>query len=109
MTNSRTHHLSDIKNALSLIEEFSVDVHTFSRYATDAKTKSAVERQLGIIGTAISRLNREDATPLPQAQQWINLANQIHACDPIDDNMVWIFLRTAMPALKSEVTARLTV
>lgn len=109
MTNSRTHHLSDIKNALFLIEEFSVDVHTFSRYAADAKTKSAVERQLGIIGHAVSQLHSEEASPLPHAQQWMDLGQQIHACGPLDDNMVWTFLRTAMPALKSEVTALLTV
>ena len=41
-------YLSDIEYAIGLIEEFLVDF-TFPEYQDDLKTKSAVERQLGIM------------------------------------------------------------
>jgi hypothetical protein len=51
-------YLSDILQAIDLIEEFISDVPTFEDYLTDQKTQSAVERQLGIIGEAVNRFRQ---------------------------------------------------
>ena len=48
-------YLSDILQAINLIEDFISDVPTFEEYIPDLKTQSAVERQLGIIGEAVNK------------------------------------------------------
>jgi uncharacterized protein with HEPN domain len=50
MTEQGRKYLSDILLAIGLIEAFTSDILTYSDYANDLKTQSAVERQLGIIG-----------------------------------------------------------
>lgn len=52
MTDEAKKYLSDILQAILLIEDFTAEKTDFSDYETDMKTKSAVERQLGIIGEA---------------------------------------------------------
>jgi uncharacterized protein with HEPN domain len=49
---------SDILNAIALIEEFTVDINSFDQYTSDFKTKSAVERQLSIVGEALHKSER---------------------------------------------------
>jgi uncharacterized protein with HEPN domain len=47
--------LSDILQAIELIESFVVDIKDFDSYLIDNKTQSAVERQPGIIGEALNK------------------------------------------------------
>ena len=56
MTDFKKKYYDDILSAISLIEEFLIATTTFSEYTTDRKTKSAVERQLAIIGEAIRKI-----------------------------------------------------
>ena len=60
MTEKAKKYLYDISRAIQLIEEFTQGVDTFSEYETDFKTKSAVERQLGIIGEAVNQFRKEE-------------------------------------------------
>lgn len=101
--------LSDISSAIILIEEFTVDVPNFSQYSADAKTKSAVERQLGIIGEAVNKFRKEEpAIELANAQKIVDFRNRIvHAYDSVDDSIVWAILRLHLPQLKSEVNSLL--
>jgi uncharacterized protein with HEPN domain len=50
MTEQGKKYLSDIFQAIELIESFTVNIKDFDNYSVDLKTQSAVERQLGIIG-----------------------------------------------------------
>lgn len=50
MTDQQKKYLSDILQAINLIESFVSEIPEFDHYAADLKTQSAVERQLGIIG-----------------------------------------------------------
>ncbi|MCO6493739.1 MAG: hypothetical protein J5I98_35290 [Phaeodactylibacter sp.] len=50
--------MSDIEIAIGLIEDFLEGVDEFARYQTDEKTKSAVERQLGIVGEAVNKFRK---------------------------------------------------
>ena len=47
--------LFDIQQACQLITEFTSGL-TFPEYIADRKTRSAVERQLGIVGEAIGQI-----------------------------------------------------
>ena len=46
----------DIVNAISLIQEFLGPISLFEDYSVDLKTKSAIERQLGIVGEAVKKI-----------------------------------------------------
>jgi uncharacterized protein with HEPN domain len=55
---------NDIINSILLIEEFLGSINLFEEYVVDLKTKSAIERQLGIIGEAIKKLKELDPQEL---------------------------------------------
>lgn len=59
MTEKRKKYLSDILRAIYLTEEFITDIKNYSDYLSDAKTQSAVERQLGIIGEALNKFRQK--------------------------------------------------
>lgn len=82
---------NDIINAITLIEEFLGPINLFEQYTVDTKTKSAIERQLGIVGEAIKRLKEIDPQELIKYQKdIIGFRNiLIHNYDGIDDELVW--------------------
>ena len=51
-------YLSDIKYSIILIEKFIIE-YNFLQYQNDLKTKSAVERQLGIIGEVVNNFKKQ--------------------------------------------------
>jgi uncharacterized protein with HEPN domain len=57
MTEAGKKYLSDILQAISLIEQFTINTSSFNDYLKDIKTQSATERQLGIIGEAVNKFN----------------------------------------------------
>jgi uncharacterized protein with HEPN domain len=65
----------------------------FGRYRADEMLRSAVERQLEIVGEALSQLRRVDPamasllTDLPRAVALRNVL--IHAYADVDDAIVW--------------------
>ena len=101
-------YLSDIQFAISLIDEFLVEIENFTDYQADKKTQSAVERQLGIIGEAANKIRQEDAEILSQIKQIVDFRNRIiHSYDNIDANIVWVIIKKYLPILKSEVDKKL--
>ena len=55
MTDYTKKYLSDILQAIILIEQFTSNIADYNDYVNDLKTQSAVERQLGIIGEATNK------------------------------------------------------
>jgi len=104
MTEQAKKYLFDILFAIEAIEEFIRDM-SFSEYEKDLKTKSAVERQLGIIGEAVNKFAKENTdSQLTYSREIINLRNRIiHAYDSIDDSIVWAIKVNHLPLLKMEV------
>ncbi len=87
-------YLSDVLIAIDLIEKFTIDVKDFYQYNNDLKTQSAVERQLAIIGEALSKLKKlnTDIT-IENDKQIIGFRNRlVHAYDSIDNSIVWAIL-----------------
>ena len=66
--------LSDILTACDLLADFTKD-KTFDDYAADALLRSAVERQLQIVGEAL-RVVRESLQPADQLQRAEGLAEE---------------------------------
>jgi uncharacterized protein with HEPN domain len=101
-------YYSDILYAISQIEEFLSDI-TFTLYKKDRKTKSAVERQLSIIGEAVKCIKQIDSNELINFHSSIiGFRNVlVHSYDSINDEMVWTIIKRNLPSLKEEVTEKL--
>ena len=100
--------LFDIKLAIEEIDGyFDGKQRDFSEYTRNIMLKRAIERNLEIIGEAISRISKEDSgivDKITNARSIIGLRNQvIHAYDNISDENIWSIITTHLPKLKEEV------
>ena len=104
---------ADILRAIELIEGFLVQgrIDGFDAYTKHAMVRSAVERQLGIIGEAVNQIRKLDAThPIPEADRIVQFRNRlIHSYDTIDDTFVWPIVQKHLPALKEVVRKALGI
>ncbi len=100
--------LYDIQKAISRIEEFTANAD-FAGYQNNAMMRSAVERQLEIIGEAVRRLSEMNASladRITERPRIISFRNQlIHGYFVIDDRVVWDVIQTKLPVLKREIKA----
>ncbi len=107
MQHNATKYLIDIINAIDLIEFFLSDCTDFNMYTNDLKTKSAVERQLAIIGEAANKFEKhksEKSKSLSYSKEIINFRNRlVYAYDSIDDSIVWAIKTNHLPKLKEEI------
>jgi len=105
MTNKARKYLIDIHQAIALIELFTQETPAFTLYQADLKTKSAVERQLSIIGEAVNNFRKEESDYiLTHTKQIVDFRNLlIHAYDSLDDTIVWTILINHLPILKIKV------
>ena len=105
MTEQGKKYLSDILQAIELIESFTVGIMDFDIYLSDLKTQSAVERQLGIIGEAAHHFEKlNTGIRIENIRQIIGLRNKlIHSYDIIDPSIIWAILRNHLTPLKQEV------
>jgi len=105
MTEKELKYLSDILQAIELIESFTESINEFDEYEKDIKTQSAVERQLSIIGEAVNKYDfiNPDSI-LEDARKIVGFRNRlIHAYDTIDQSIVWAIMKNHLDPLKREV------
>ena len=93
----------DIVRAVALLEQF-VGQLSFEEYTADVLRVSAVERQLGIIGEAVTQLAKlEGNVQLSSARQIIGFRNiLIHNYARVSQAVVWTILHDHLPTLKLE-------
>ena len=105
MTEKSIKYLSDILMAIELIEEFIIDHKDFTLYDQDRKTQSAVERQLAIVGEALSQFKKlEPEIKIENDKQIISFRNRlVHAYDSLDNSMIWVIIRRNLTPLKIEI------
>ncbi len=110
MTPQAQKYLFDIRRAIDLVHEFIADTPAFAAYQADLKTRSAVERQLAIVGEAVNQLRRvAPEVKLPNTKQMVDFRNRlIHSYDNVNDAIVWTIVHNHLPALKMEVERLLT-
>jgi uncharacterized protein with HEPN domain len=99
-------YLYDIKLALDEIDSFFAGRKKyFADYASDMLLKRAIERNLEIIGEAMSRILKEDPLfRLENSRRIIGLRNQIiHGYDSISDENIWGIIINHLPKLRQEV------
>ena len=98
--------LNDVLNAAGMLNEFTYDKN-FSNYGDDPLLRSAMERQFGIVGEAISRLAKIDeptAARITDYRRIISFRNiLIHEYNSVDNQVVWNALQYRLPVLVLEV------
>jgi uncharacterized protein with HEPN domain len=100
--------LSDAVAAIEAVNTF-MDGCNFADYANNHQLRSAVERQLEILGEACSQLDKLDGSwreKIPDLRLAIGLRNRIiHGYDEVDDEMVFETTQRDLPALRSMLIA----
>lgn len=98
--------LWDVRAAGVRITTFT-DGLTGKGYAADELRKSAVERQLEIIGEALNQLRKADpstAQRIPDISRIVGLRNILaHGYAAVDDSVVWGAVSERIPALLAVV------
>jgi uncharacterized protein with HEPN domain len=96
-------YLWDALHAAELVHDFARG-QSFVDYQSDAKLRSAVERQFEIIGEALSQLSKVDpstASRVPELGRIVAFRNiLIHGYATVDDALVWQVLVDKLPGLR---------
>ena len=92
-------------NAIKEIESFIGESQDFSFFQNDIKTKRAVERNIEIIGEAMSRiLARDNSIELSNTRKIVDTRNRIiHGYDTVSDDILWNIIIQNLPVLKQEI------
>mgnify|MGYP006300028049 FL=1 len=99
--------LFDILQSIEEIESyFSGKPKRFEDYLSDTKTQRAVERNIEIIGEAVSRVLKADPEfKLDNAHKIIGARNRIiHGYDKISHEVIWSIIINHLPKLQSEIS-----
>lgn len=101
--------LFDALEACDLLERFTRG-KSFEDYSSDPMLRSAVERQLEIVGEALNRALRLDpslADDISDAPRIVAFRNRLHGHAAVSDAVVWGVLERSLPKLRREVRALL--
>jgi uncharacterized protein with HEPN domain len=103
-------YLHDMQRAADLATEF-IEGHAYADYAGSAMLRSAVERQLQILGDAMSQLARLDpaaASRVTNYRDVIGFRNVlVHGYAEVDHQLVWNIVQVELPILKADVATLL--
>ena len=84
---------------------------TLDAFLESELLRSAVERQLEIIGEALGIAAREDETvqqSIPDIPKIVSLRNRlIHGYDTVDPELVWDVIQTNVPRLQKQLDDQL--
>ncbi|MBK5213980.1 MAG: DUF86 domain-containing protein [Flavobacteriaceae bacterium] len=106
MDNNIKAWLFDILKSISEIESFFEDrPKLFVDYQNDIRTKRAVERNIEIIGEALSRILKTDETiEISNSRKIVDARNRIiHGYDSVSDDVIWGIVINHLPLLKTEI------
>lgn len=88
------------------IESFFIDIpREFSHFKKDLRTKRAIERNIEIIGEAMSRILKEDTTIIiSNSRKLVDVRNRIiHGYDSVSDEIIWGIVTKHLPVLQKEI------
>lgn len=110
MTSRLPKHLFDALSAIRLAREFTAGV-SFDAYCASALVRSAVERQLEVLGEACCRMAQEDASIKDRIAEIgfaIGLRNRIiHGYDRIENALIFDTLVKDLPMMSVSLQAEL--
>lgn len=97
--------LSDIKQAISEINQFLPEKKIFQEFQKDLKSKRAIERNIEIIGEAVNRiLNQNPNIEITNSRKIVDTRNRIsHGYDSVSDDIIWAIVIRDIPKLTIEI------
>ena len=99
-----------MRQAAGLIRQFTAD-KSFTDYDASPLLRSAVERQFEIIGEALNRLAKIDASitaGLPDTPRIVAFRNiLIHGYDVVDNHVVWDVIQNNLVPLSNQIATLL--
>ena len=98
--------LYDMLNAIMEIDSYFIDSpKEFEKFQKDFRTKRAVERDIEIIGEAMSRiLKRDETIVISNARKLVDTRNRISSgYDTVSDDVIWGIIIKHLPILRLEV------
>jgi uncharacterized protein with HEPN domain len=97
--------LEDMEKAIAEINEFLPEPRNFLAFQEDVKTKRAVERNIEIIGEAMSRiLSKEPNVGISGSRKIVDTRNRIiHGYDSVSDDVIWLIVNRYLPVLLEEI------
>lgn len=105
MDNNIKTWLYDILSSINEIESYYIDTpKTFEIYQNDLRTKRAVERNIEIIGEAMSRILKIDSEIIiSNSRKIVDVRNRIiHGYDSVSDDVIWGIVIRNLPVLQKE-------
>lgn len=100
-------YVADIQIAAERIARFTAGKR-FEQYLADELLRSAVERQFGIVGEALSRLAKDSPEVIaliPDHAKIISFRNiLVHGYASVDDRIVWGVIEIHLAPLRKAVT-----
>ena len=105
MDNKTKKLLFDILTAISNIDSYIGDEKKFDKYDNNPMLQDAVERNIEIIGEAMSNLLKiEPQINISNARRIVDARNKIiHGYNEIENVQVWGIIINSLPILKQEV------
>ena len=104
--------LVDALGAIGLAREFLANI-SLAQYRADKMRRSAVERQLEILGEACSRLAKLDPAfieSIANLKLAIDLRNRIiHGYDSVDDEIIYFTVMEDLDQLRSDLSGLLSI
>jgi len=103
--------LLDILDSIEGIESYLGEKRDFLTYKNSRIQRKAVERELEIIGEAMTRILKTDPEiAISDKRKIIGMRNTVaHGYDTVEDEVVWGAVSRHLPLLKSEVEQLLKV
>ncbi len=97
--------LKDIEQAIAEINSFLPETKNFKDFQKDLKTKRAVERNIEIIGEAVSRITKLEPTiKISHTRKIIDTRNRIiHGYDSVSEDIIWGIIIKNLPDLEKEI------
>ncbi len=96
--------LVDIIDSINSIDEHLENERILDKYLSNKTKRRAVEREIEIIGEAMSKLLKINPTiPISFSRIIVDLRNKvIHSYDTIDDILIWKIIMKDIPLLLDE-------
>lgn len=98
--------LEDIIQSIDEIEEFLPEKRDFFEFKKDLKTRKAIERNIEIIGEAVSRILRvHPEIKISNARKIVDTRNRIiHGYDTVSEDIIWAIVSNDLKKLRLEIS-----
>lgn len=109
MDNKSKKLLFDIITSIDNIDNYIGEQKVFSSYENNSMLQDAVERNIEIMGEAMSRLLKlEPEIKISNARRIVDARNKIiHGYDEVENVQVWGIIINSLPILRKEASAYL--